>query len=504
MGPSTKGEDILTIVDAFTTQAGRSGTQAAAGAGAGRARYRSSTILGHGRAMSTDSFETGLNNNLLVIGPSGSGKTRGVLKPNLLEMGSSFIVLDTKGMLCREVGPILDGAGYRVGYLDFTDLSGEGRPMPGCAQRMGYNPLAFIRTVERDGKRRPNQQDILSVARALCPVESVKDPFWDYAASNLLACLIAYVMEELPEGERHFGSVIALTEHLGDNVAFKLLGDLEMTDPESMACSMYQRYRSLLETDRTNASIIGILSEKLMCLGFDGAIDLYTAPRRVDFAELAERPRALFVTVSDIDRTIDPLTSLFVDQAIKELVRAADRTGDGRLTVPVRFMLDDFANLRIENIDSVLSISRSREIWFTLLLQSVNQLDAIYGHPRALSIMSNCDTQLVLGFQDIETARAFNERADRLPSNLLRMPRSRAMLFVAGERGEEIEKYRLEEHPRYRECVALSERAMRDAEQRWAAERAANAALTGAREGGGKPFEVDELDLEFDEGDFPF
>lgn len=456
-----------------------------------RERYRSETILGRGRTLSTDIFETGINNNMLVIGPSGSGKTRNVLKPNLLQMGSSFIVLDTKGTLCREVGPELVEHGYRVEYLDFANLSGDQDFLPEGISRVGYDPLAFIRTTERDGRVVPNQRDIISVARRLCPTESQKDPFWDRAASNLIACLIAYVMEELPPSEQHFGSVIALAEHLDDRAAFKLLDDLETTDPGSLAYSLYQRYAGTLAAPQMSGSIAGVVAEKLMCLGFDGTLALYTADQKVNFDGFDGLPCALFVAVSDLDRSLDPLTSLFVNQAFTGLVRKADRNPGGMLKKPVRFMLDDFANLNIENIDNILSIVRSREIWCTLFVQSINQLDAIYGHARAQSIISNCDTQLVLAFQDAETARCFNDRADKLPTSLLQMSRKRAMLFIAGARGEEVEKYRLEEHPLYRECMKRAEQGARSATLK-------GRVINGVRgvEGRSAPIDPDLLELD--------
>lgn len=130
--------------------------------------------------------------------------------------------------------------------------------------------------------------------------------------------------------------------------------------------------------------------------------------------------------MSDIDRNLDPLTGLFISQAFMGLIREADRQPDGSLPVPVRFMLDDFANLQIPQIDNVLSIIRSRNIWATLLLQSTNQLDALYGEARARSIMGNCDTHLVLAFQDPESARVFSDRADALPSTLMATPIDRS------------------------------------------------------------------------------
>ena len=188
-----------------------------------------------------------------------------------------------------------------------------------------------------------------------------------------------------------------------------------------------------------------------MCLGFDGAAQLYRECHQVDFASMGHTPCALFVTVSDIDRNLDPLTGLFISQAFMGLIREADRQPDGSLPVPVRFMLDDFANLQIPQIDNVLSIIRSRNIWATLLLQSTNQLDALYGEARARSIMGNCDTHLVLAFQDPESARVFSDRADALPSTLMATPIDRSWLFVRGCTPEQVERFRLEDHPLYGE-----------------------------------------------------
>lgn len=372
----------------------------------------SSTILAKDRTLSCDTRQTGLNNNALVIGSSGAGKTRNVLKPNLLQMNASYIVLDTKGTLCREVGPVLAAHGYRVQCLNFADLNTVPALAPGI-ERCGYNPLRHIR---RKADGRPNQQDILSVAKAICPIEDNNQPFWDHAAANLLSCLIAYVTEQLPADEQTISSVIKLIEHLQDGATARLFDDLITTDPQSYALSLWRRYAITQNAERMHASIVGILAEKVMCLGFDGAAQLYRECHQVDFASMGHTPCALFVTVSDIDRNLDPLTGLFISQAFMGLIREADRQPGGSLPVPVRFMLDDFANLQIPQIDNVLSIIRSRNIWATLLLQSTNQLDALYGEARARSIMGNCDTHLVLAFQDPESARVFSDRATRCPA----------------------------------------------------------------------------------------
>ena len=273
----------------------------------------------------------------------------------------------------------------------------------------------------------------------------------DHAAANLLSCFIAYVTEQLPADEQTICSVIKLIEHLEDGATGRLFDDLITTDPQSYALSLWRRYAITQSAERMHASIVGILAEKVMCLGFDGATQLYQECHQVDFASMGHAPCALFVTVSDIDRNLDPLTSLFITQAFMGLMREADKQPDGSLPVPVRFMLDDFANLQIPQIDNVLSIIRSRNIWATLLLQSTNQLDALYGEARARSIMGNCDAHLVLAFQDPESARVFSDRADALPSTLMATPIDRSWLFVRGRAPEQVERFRLEDHPLYGE-----------------------------------------------------
>lgn len=406
----------------------------------------SETILAHGRTISCDTRSTGLNNNMLVLGPSGSGKTRHVLKPNLLQMNASFLVIDTKGQLAGEVGPVLARHGYEVQVVNFSDLAHQDTLSESV--RRGYNPLDHIR---RDAQGRPNQQDILSVCGAICAVENHDDPFWDHAAANYLAACVAYTLEKLPREEQTLRSVVKLIEAVATGETEMLIENLGRQNPQSFAVGIWRRAKVTAGAPKMHASILGILSEKLMCLSFDTAYRLYEQPRKVDFAAMGHKKVALFVTVDDIDRSLDPLTSLFVTQALHELMHEADRCPQGRLPVPVRLFLDDFSNLAIPDFVDAIGVVRSREIWCTLLLQTYAQLVLKYGEAGAATIVGNCDSQLVLGFQDDDTAQRFAAKADRLPGSLLFSPLDRAWLFVRGNRGEQVERYRLEEHPCYSE-----------------------------------------------------
>lgn len=194
--------------------------------------------------------------------------------------------------------------------------------------------------------------------------------------------------------------VIRVFDRACDNQVGKLFDELESENPCSYAVRLHRRASSTCLAERMHASIMGIIAANLLPIGFRGAMATYESSRRVNFCHLGRKRCALFVTIDDMDASLRPLTSLFVRQAFSTLCDEADRnTPDGRLTLPVRFMLDDFANLNVANFDNILSVTRSREISCTVVCQTVSQLEARYGKPAANSIIGNCDHQLVLGFR---------------------------------------------------------------------------------------------------------
>lgn len=419
----------------------------------GRAVYAGNLILTSGRTSSLDSWETGLNNNVLVLGCSGGGKTRNHLKPNLLEARGSYVVLDSKGRLASEMGPYLQSQGYSVEVVDFTTMQGT----------IGYDPLNAVRW--RDGK--PLAQDIIAIANAICPKADMgNDPFWGVAAANYVASYIAYVFEALPDREWNMASVVKVFEAACAGDAEDLFNDLRRQDPESYAASLYRRAKSTARAERMHASIMGIIAANLLPLSFEGAMASFRNPRQLNFRELGVEKSALFVTMDDLDDSLAALTSLFVRQAFSVLCDFADTECEGgRLPVPARFMLDDFANLNLPGFDRILSVVRSREISCTAICQTVSQLEARYGEAEANSIIGNCDRQLVLGFQDEATARYFALRANRTPSSLLETPAGSWWYFERGQRGVCEPAYALESHPSYETCLACEAMGMFDSDQ---------------------------------------
>lgn len=402
-----------------------------------RAAYAGELILTSTRSESMDSWVTGLNNNVLVLGCSGSGKTRNFLKPNLLQCEGSYVVLDSKGRLFREMGPCLSAHGYTVDCLDFTTMEGT----------IGYDPLHHVRW----RKGRPLAQDIISIASALFPrSEMGDDPFWAGAAANYVASYIAYVFEALPDREWNMASVVSVYEQACEGNADALFSDLSRQDPESYAVSLYRRAKSTARAEKMHSSIMGIIAANLMPLTFDGALASFREVDQIDFCDLGRERRVLFVTMDDMDRSLAPLTSLFIRQAFSSLCDFADaKCEGGRLPVPVRFMLDDFANLTLPDFDDVLSVIRSREVSCTIICQTVSQLEARYNQAVANSIIGNCDRHLVLGFQDERTARYFSLRANKTATTLLETPADNWWLFERGHRGVCEPGYKIEDHPGY-------------------------------------------------------
>lgn len=404
-------------------------------------RHTGYRILAEGQNVSNDTWTTGLNNNDVIIGPSGSGKTRGYVKPNLLQLDGSMVVTDTKRALRQEVGPVLERHGYQVLELDLTD------PL---TSPWGCNPLAYVRYDER--RQRYSEQDILTVSAALVPIEDFQQPFWELAARMFLECMVGYVLECLPEEEHDLCSVAKLVGETGSGNYDRLMREVCQLAPDSFTAMRYKMSQTSRGADKMYSSILGILAEKLSPFTFDGARALFQNPKQVDIRQLAAKKTAVFLNISDTDPSNYRLANLFYTQALHTLCGIADKSPGHRLSIPVRFVLDDFAaNVCIPDFDRIISVIRSREIAVSIIIQSLSQLEALYGHARALTILNNCDNLLYLGGQDVETASFIARKANKTPSSILQMPLDAAWLFTRGSAPKKVAKYRLESHPLYQE-----------------------------------------------------
>lgn len=398
-------------------------------------------ILADNHFISNDTWQTGLNNNDLIIGPSGAGKTRGYVIPNILQCNGSMVVADTKGTICPEVGPILAQEGYKVMEINLAD----------CAlSPYGYNPLAYIR---RDRYGRFSEQDILTLAACTVPVETVRDPYWENMARIYLESAAAYALEALPEEEQDFTSVVRLSGEMGVGGKYKkLMEELAEIDPESFALSRYRMFQSVSENAGTTSSCIhSFLASKISPLAFDGAKKLFKNPNKINIKRLGREKTAVFLTISDTDSSMYRLANLFYTQALHTLCDLADKSAGHRLKVPVRFYLDDFAsNVVIPDFDRIISVIRSREISVSVIIQSLSQLESLYGSPKAMTILNNCDNMLCLGAgRDISTARYISYQVNKPVSTVLNTPLSEAWLLTRGEAAQQVRKYDLKSHRFY-------------------------------------------------------
>ena len=399
-----------------------------------------SMILGQGVYFSRDDYLTQLNNNVCVVGTSGAGKTRSIVKPNLIQASGSYVVSDPKGNLSKELGPYLEQKGYEVVKMDFIHPE----------KSIGYNPLDYCR----------NTQELQHLAHTLVyelehyngGISKAADPFWDEASNMLLMALLAYIKEtnEISEDEKSFSLLSSMIREAGEDApdATPKRGEKRRT---MLDCRMDKHRKKMEKEGRTSWAIdryrdYNTAPERTWC-----TINITTLAKMVtfdtpeirkmlkgscfDFRKVGQKPMAVFVEVSDTDRSMDALVNLFYSQLMNELCRFADEECKGsRLPVPVQFILDDFAtNARIGKFQNLISNIRSRGISAMIMLQSEAQLRAYYGED-AQTIIDNCDTYVYMGGSNPEQAKIVGRRANKLDSTILNMPVGKSWVFRRGQK----------------------------------------------------------------------
>lgn len=401
-----------------------------------------------------NTWATELNNNDLIIGPAGSGKTRSYVTPNILHVQDNLIVADTKGNLRKKYGGYLEKKGYTVMHLDFTDVA---------ATPFGYNPLSYIRECpdsesNRDGDYY-NEQDIKKVAQAICPIQSQKEVYWDVAAQMYLEAILLFIMNELPEEQHDLCEAYTFLANMNTEELENMIEEEITTHPNSAFARKIQMIRQNARAEKMDASIKGILAQHLDVVAYSGVKRMFRMEPQVDLDAFLHGKTALFLSVSDSDRSQDTLINLFYTQALQYLLAAADRQPDSRLPIPVRFILDDFStNTVIPDFDKIISVIRSREIYVSLIVQSLSQLEGLYDHARAQTIINNCDHCLYLGGADTETARYFAEKFNCQVSTVLNLPLDALFIFTRGSEPRRAQKYDLEHDKIYRSLMRAQER----------------------------------------------
>lgn len=387
-------------------------------------------VLGKGICVSNDTRKTHLNNNDLICGSSGSSKTGSIIYTQLKTLDdSSLVVSDTKSRLYSMFKDELEMKGYKVLKLDFIN------PETSCI----YNPLEYIRKYS-SGKY--SETDITKLVASLLPLGNLeREPFWIMSARIFLEFFISFALEALPEKEHTMYYVSrlyrAFTKENGS------LGFVPWLDshPDSFASVRYAEICGLKSADKTLSSIYGFINTALfpfdiseMRYIFDTDMkDREKGTEKLDIGMLGEQKTVLFLNISDVDHSLDTLVNIFFSQAIQTLILNADKNPDGRLRIPVRLIMDDFASsATIPDFDRIISVVRSRDLWLTLSIQSFTQLESIYTHEQAHTIISNCDHIVFLGSNDLRSAEFIGTRAMKPPESILNMDRTKEYFLEGG------------------------------------------------------------------------
>ena len=339
------------------------------------------------------------NKNILVIGGSGSGKTRFFVKPNLMQMHSSYVVTDPKGTVLVECGKMLVKNGYRVKVLNTINFK----------KSMHYNPFAYIRS----------EKDILKLVNTIIlntkgEGQQSGEDFWVKAEKLYYTALIGYIWYECVEEEQNFITLLDMinaSEAREDDEEFKnpvdlMFDELEEKDPEHFAVKQYKKYK--LAAGKTAKSILISCGARLAPFDIKELRDL-TSYDELELDMLGDQKTALFVIISDTDDTFNFIVSIMYTQLFNLLCDRADDVYNGRLPIHVRCLLDEFANIgQIPKFEKLIATIRSREISASIILQSKSQLKAIY-KDNADTIEGNCDTTLFLGGKEKTTLKELAE-----------------------------------------------------------------------------------------------
>ncbi|HHL0509863.1 TPA: VirD4-like conjugal transfer protein, CD1115 family [Streptococcus agalactiae] len=339
------------------------------------------------------------NKNVLVIGGSGSGKTRFYVKPNLMQMHSSYVVTDPKGTLVLECGKMLYENGYDIKILNTINFK----------KSMKYNPFAYLRS----------EKDILKLVQTIIANtkgdgEKAGEDFWVKAEKLYYTALIGYIYYEAPEEEKNFKTLLDMidaSEVREDDETYmnpidRLFEALEKKDPTHFAVKQYKKYK--LAAGKTAKSILISCGARLAPFDIRELRELMSEDE-LELDKIGDRKTALFVIISDTDDTFNFVVSIMYSQLFNLLCDKADDVYGGRLPVHVRCLLDEFANIGlIPKFEKLIATIRSREISASIILQAQSQLKAIY-KDHADTIVGNCDSTLFLGGKEKTTVKELSE-----------------------------------------------------------------------------------------------
>lgn len=358
-----------------------------------RRHPRSNYLFTQNVRMGMDSHKHRHNLNVMVIGGSGAGKTRFYVKPNLMQSICSYIVLDPKGEILRDLGGMFEAQGIAVTVIDLVHFKGH------------YNPLVYLETDE----------DAMKLAHAIVhntkPKDAVgsADQFWDNSSIMLISAIILYLLYEAPAEEQNLSTVMymILNGQVSEDESYPaplamLFNDLEDREPDHPAVLQYKSF--LLGSTKTLQSVLVTAASNLHM--FNSEQFAYMTGRDETFLpELGLQKRVIFCVIPDNDETYNFLITMLYTQIFDQLFRLADSNPEykGALPVHVRLMMDEFANVALpKDFKKILSVCRSRNISCDIILQSIAQLKSLFKDDWE-GIVGNCDSLLYLGGNEYGT-----------------------------------------------------------------------------------------------------
>ena len=338
------------------------------------------------------------NKNVLIVGGSGSGKTRFWIKPNLLQLHSSYVLTDPKGTTLLEVGNAFVHANYRIKIFNTINFR----------KSMHFNPFAYLHS----------EKDILKLTTTLMANTKGEgkggDPFWEKAEILLYCALIGYIHYEAPKEEQNFATLIEfinVMEVREDDEDFQnavdlMFEDLKKKKPNHFAVRQYAKFK--LAAGKTLKSILISAGARLAPFDIQEVREI-TMYDELELDTLGDEKTALFLMMSDTDGSFNFLISMIYTQLFNLLCEKADDVYGGRLPVHVRCLIDEAANIgQIPNLEKLVATIRSREISACLVLQARSQLKAIY-KDNADTIIGNMDSQVFLGGSEPTTLKELSE-----------------------------------------------------------------------------------------------
>ncbi len=325
-----------------------------------------------------------------MLDGSGSGKSASYSIPNAYQMLGSYVFTDPKGELYDRTAGFLKQNGYEIKVLNLVKPQNSD----------GYNPLMHI----------SSEIDVDVIANTIIKGQKVEggksDPYWDDMAEMLLKSLIYYLIATRPEEEQNLASCAELVRAANKNGGSNLLTDMISQLPYDHPARMY--YKSIeIAPEKTYSSILSTLQSRLGKFDSKEIAEL-TSTDTIKFEDIGNKKTAVYVISSDTHAAYDFLLTIFFSQMIQQLYNYADDNG-GALKMPTYFILDEFANIgQIPDFDKKISTSRSRKISFSVILQNLDQLEAVYEKSYE-TIIGNCDTHVFLGSNSYKTVEYFSK-----------------------------------------------------------------------------------------------